>query len=143
MDDGFGRQARCRPSDSLPETRRSGQPALFRAGYVVYCSGKSGDNRGGKKSQGGVGVAVRKSTSRAEVRSPKFINNRLLNVRIESCGRARTVTFVVDMLQHTLNLFVLLDVNARTGRRRGARLGSEKCKDLGAYGRDTLNDNGD
>ena len=38
-------------------------------------------------------------------------------------------------------LFVLMDANARTGRRGGGKLGSEKCKVLDAYGRDTLNDN--
>ena len=40
-------------------------------------------------------------------------------------------------------LFVLMDANARTGRRGGGKLGSEECKVLGAYGRDTLNDNGE
>ena len=40
-------------------------------------------------------------------------------------------------------LFVLIDPNARTGRRGGGKLGSEECKVLGAYGRDTLNDNGE
>ena len=34
-----------------------------------------------------------------------------------------------------------MDDNARTGRRGGGKLGSEECKVLGAYGRDTLNDN--
>ena len=38
-------------------------------------------------------------------------------------------------------LFVLMDANARTGRRGGGKLESEECKALGAYGRDTLNDN--
>ena len=37
--------------------------------------------------------------------------------------------------------FMLLDANARTGRRGGRKLGSEECKILGTYGRDTLNDN--
>ena len=40
-------------------------------------------------------------------------------------------------------LFVLMDANARTGRRGGGKLGSEECKVLGAYGRDNLNDNGE
>ena len=39
-------------------------------------------------------------------------------------------------------LFVLMDANARTGRRRGGGLGSDGCKVLSSYGRDTLNDNG-
>ena len=40
-------------------------------------------------------------------------------------------------------LLVLMDANARTGRRGGGKLGSEECKGLGAYGRDNLNDNGE
>ena len=40
-------------------------------------------------------------------------------------------------------LFVLMDANARTGRRGGGKLGSGECKAFGAYGRDTLNDNGE
>ena len=36
-----------------------------------------------------------------------------------------------------------MDANARTGRRGGGKLGSEECKVFGAYGRDTLNDNGE
>ena len=40
-------------------------------------------------------------------------------------------------------LFVLMDANARTGRRGGGKLGSEEYKVLGAYGRDMLNDNGE
>ena len=41
------------------------------------------------------------------------------------------------------HLFAIIDANARTGKRGGGKLGSEKCKVLGAYGRDTLNDNGE
>ena len=48
-----------------------------------------------KKGQGGVGLAVRKSISRAEARPPEFISDRLLKVTLELCGRARAVTFVV------------------------------------------------
>ena len=40
-------------------------------------------------------------------------------------------------------LFVVMDANARTGRRGGGKLESEECKVLGAYGRDNLNDNGE
>ena len=79
----------------LQETRRSGQSALLQAGYVVHCSGESGSDGEGKKGQGGVGLAVRKSISRAEARPPEFINDRLLKVTLELCGRARAVTFVV------------------------------------------------
>ena len=38
-------------------------------------------------------------------------------------------------------LSMLMDTNARTRRWRSGRLGGEGCKVLGAYGRDTLNDN--
>ena len=40
-------------------------------------------------------------------------------------------------------LFVLMDANARTGRREKGGVGSMDNKSLGAYGRDTLNDNGE
>ena len=79
----------------LQEMRRSGQSALLQAGYVVYCSGESGGDGEGKKGQGGVGLAVRKSISRAESRPPEFISDRLLKVTLELCGRAQAVTFVV------------------------------------------------
>ena len=151
----------------LQETRRSGQSALLQAGYVVYCSGESGGDGEGNKGQGGVGLAVSKSISRAEARPPEFISDRLLKVTLELCGRARAVTFVVgyaptdpqslrkknafwtalervvkEVPEHE-QLFVLMDANARTGRRGGGKLGSEECKVLGAYGRDNLNDNGE
>ena len=77
------------------ETRRSGQSALLQAGYVVYCSGEPGGDGEGKKGEGGVGLAVRKSISRDEARPPEFISDRLLKVTLELCGRARAVTLVV------------------------------------------------
>ena len=151
----------------LQETMRSGQSALLQAGYVVYCSGESGGDGEGKKGQGGVGLAVRKSISRAVARPPEFISDRLLKVTLELCGRARAVTFVVgyapkdtqsnrkknafwtalervvkEVPEHE-QLFVLMDANARTGRGGGGKLGSEECKVLGAYGRDNLNENGE
>ena len=88
------------------ETRPSGQSALLQAGhYVVYCSGESGGDGEGKKGQGGVGLAVHKSISRAEARPLKFTSDRLLKVTVELCGRARAVTFVVGcMHRQTLNL---------------------------------------
>ena len=150
----------------LQETRRSGQSALLQAGYVVYCSGESGGEGEGKKGQGGVGLAVCNSISRAKARPPELISDRLLKVTLKLCGRARAVTFVVGYaptdtqsvgkknafwtalervvreVPENEQLFVLMDANARTGRRGGGKLGSEECKALGAYGRDTLNDNG-
>ena len=150
----------------LQETRRSGQSALLQAGYAVCCSGESGGDGEGKKGQGGVGLAVRKSISRAKARPPEFISDRLLKVTLELCGRARAVTFVVGYAptdtqsvgERTLSgalervvkevpeheqLFVLMDANARTGQRGGGKLRSEECKVLGAYDRDNLNVNGE
>ena len=79
----------------LQETRRSGQFALLQAGCVVYCSGESGGDAEGMKGQGGVGLAGRKSSSRAEAQLPEFISDRLLKLTLKLCGRARAVTFVV------------------------------------------------
>ena len=88
----------------LHETGRSGQSALLEDGHADYCRGESGGDVGGKKGQGGVGLAVRKSISRAEVRSRGFISDRLLKVTPELCGRARAVTFVVGYAQQILKL---------------------------------------
>ena len=150
----------------LQETRRSGQSALLQVGCIVYCSGESGGDKEGKKSQVGVILAVCKSISRAKAQSTEFISDRLLKVTLELCGRARAMPFVLgyaptdtqsDGKKHACwtalgriakelpengQLFVLMDANARTGRRGGEKLGSEKCKVLGAYGRDTPNDSG-
>ena len=133
----------------LQETRRNGQTALLQAGYyVVCCSGESGGDGEGKKSQGGVGLPDRQSISRAEARPPEFISDRLLKLTLELCGRARAVTFAVgyaptdtqsvgkknaiwtalervvkEVPEHE-QLFVLMDAIARTGRRGGGKLGS-------------------
>ena len=150
----------------LQETRRSGHTAFSQAGYLVYRSCECGDENGGKKGQGGVGLAVRTSITRA-ARPPEFISDRLLKVTLELRGRAKAVTFLVayapteihdaskkhaswttldravkDVLTHE-QLFVLMDANARTGRREKGGVGSKDSKNLGAYGRDTLNDNGE
>ena len=61
----------------------------------MQCSGESGGEGEGKKSQGGVGLAVPKSISRAEARPPEFISDRLRKVTLELCGCAQAVTFVV------------------------------------------------
>ena len=150
----------------LQGTRRSGQSAFSQAGYVVYCSGGCGGENDGKKGQGGVGLAVRNSITRA-ARPPEFISDRLLKVTLELRGRAKAVTFVIayaptepqnannkhafwtsldkvveEVSKHE-QLFVLMDANARTGRREKGQMGSMDSKILGAYGRDTLNDNGE
>ena len=90
----------------------------------------------------------------------------MLKVTLELRGRAKAVTFVVAYVptetQNTSNkhafwtsldrvveevpkheqLFVLMDASARTGRTEKGQVGSKVSKILGAYGRDTLNDNG-
>ena len=149
----------------LQETRRSGHSAFSQAGYLVYCSGECGGENGRKKGQSGVGLAVRTSITCA-ARPPEFISDRLLKVILELRGRAKAVTFVVayaptetqnasskhafwtsldravkEVAKHE-QLFVLMDANARTGRREKKQVGSKDSKILGAYGRDTLNDNG-
>ena len=123
------------------ETRRSGQSALVEAGYVVYCSGEGGGEGGGKKGQGGVGLAIRRGIIRAQKHPPEFISDRLLKVTLKLCGRARAVKFDVAYAptdtqttskEHSFwtaldravkevpghkQFFVLTDANARTGRR--------------------------
>ena len=132
----------------------------------MYCSGKCGGENGGEKGQGGVGLAVRTFIARA-ARPPEFISDRLLKVTLELRGRAKVVAFVVAYasteIQNPSNkhafwtsldraveevpkygqLFALMDANARTGRREKGQVGSKDSKILGAFGRDTLNDNGE
>ena len=48
----------------------------------------------GRKGQGGVGIAVKTSITRA-ARPPEFIIDRLLKVTLELRGRAKAVTFFV------------------------------------------------
>ena len=48
---------------------------------------------------------------------------------------------MVEVPKHK-QLFVLVDANARTGRREKRGVGSKDNIILGAYGRDTLNENG-
>ena len=150
----------------LQATRRCGHSAFSQADYLVYCSDECGDENGGKKGQGGVGLAVRTSITRA-ARPPEITSDRLLKVTLELLGRSKAVTFfVVYALTETQNtsnkhafwtilkraveqvprheqLFVLMDANARTRRRETGGVGSKDNKFLRAYGRDTLNDNGE
>ena len=150
----------------LQETRRSGHSAFSQAGYLVCCSGECGDEHGRKKGQGGVGLAVKTSITRT-ARPPEFISDHLLKVTLELRGRAKAVTFFVAYAptetQNARNkhafwttlyravkqvpkheqLFVLMDANARTGRREEGGVGSKDNKIIGTYGRDTLNNNGE
>ena len=109
---------------------------------------------------------MRISITRA-ARPPEFISDRLPKVTLKPRGRAKAVTFFVayapteihnasdkhafwttldralkDVPRHE-QLFVLMNANARTGRRRKGGVGSKGNKILDAYGRDTLNDNGE
>ena len=150
----------------LQETRRSGHPAFTQAGYSVYCSGECAGENGGKKGQGGVGLAVRTSITRA-ARPPEFISDHLLKVTLELRDRVKAVTFfvayaptetqnasnkhkfgtilerAVEQVPKHEQLFVLIDANARTGRREKGEVGSKDGKILGAYSRNTHNDNGE
>ena len=150
----------------LQETRRSRHSAFSQAGYLVYRSGEYGGKSGGKNGQGGVRLAVRTSFTRA-ARPLQFISDRLLKVTLELRVEPRPLHFFVAYAptetQDASNsrafwtsldravkkvpkheqLFVLIDANARTGRSEKGQVGSKDSKIIGAYGRDTLNDNGE
>ena len=150
----------------LQEARRSGYSAFSHVGYSVYYSAEYGDENGGKKGQSGVGLAVRTSSTRAAHRL-EFISDCLLKVTLELRGGAKAATFfvahasteiqnasnkhefwttldrAVEVVPRHEHLFVLLDANARTGKRAKGGVGSNDNQILGAYGRDTLSDNGE
>ena len=145
----------------LQEVRRGGQGSFVAAGYTVYFSGS---DKGGNH---GVGLAVAKRiVDTCGTLTPEPINERLLKVQLSLSGKSNRVTFVVayaptecaadsektkfwSMLLETVasvprkdQLFVLMDANARTGKRdRGGSL--EYAQVIGPYGRDVLNDNGE
>ena len=95
----------------LQETHRSEHLASTQAGYLVYCSGECGGENGGKKEQGGVGLAVRTST----IRPLEFISDRLLKFILELRGRAKTVTFFVAYAPTKHGMLVIL-MNMHSGR---------------------------
>ena len=139
---------------SLQETRRSGHSASAR--LATWCT---------------AAVNAVTKTSCEDFHhgccSPTgVISDRLLKVALELRGRAKAVTFFVayaptethnasnkhafwttldravkEVLRHK-QLFVLMDANARTGRREKGGVGSTDNKILGVYGQDILNDNG-
>ena len=136
---------------------------------MVHCSGACGDKGGRKKGQGGLGLAIRETITRAIVRLLEFLNERLLRVSSKlRCRRASAVSFLVaygptectrdeskkrpfwaalvrvvkEVSKHE-ELFVLMDANAWTGRRGGGMPGSQHYGVLGAYGWDARNDNGE
>ena len=99
-----------------------------------------GDKKSGKEEQGGERLAVRTSITRA-ARPPEFKGDGLLKVTLELRGRTKAVTFFVacaptethnasdkhafwttlDMAVKEVSrhkqMFVLMDANARTGRK--------------------------
>ena len=83
--------------------------AFTQAGSLEYCSG--GEN-GGKKGQGGVGLAVRTSVTHA-AHPPEFISDRLLKITLELRDRERLLRFMWRMPQpqHTM-----LVINMHPGR---------------------------
>ena len=66
----------------LKENRRSGHSDFAQAGYLLHYNVECGGENGEKKGQGGVGVAVKSSITRA-TRPPEFISDRLLKVAHE------------------------------------------------------------
>ena len=100
-------------------------------------------------------------------RPPEFTSDRLLKVTLKLRGRAKAVTFfvayaptethsasnkhafwmtldrAVEEVPRHEQLFMLMDANARTGRREKGGVGSKDNKVFGAYGPDTLKDNGE
>ena len=82
----------------LQETRRSGHSAFSQAGYVVYCSGECGEENGGKKGPGGVGLAVRTSITRA-ARPPEFLVIACLKLHLNYVVEPKPLRFLSRMLQ--------------------------------------------
>ena len=146
----------------LQETRRPGKTDFSAAGYRVFCSGQ--DDTEGRQGLYGVGLAVKETICRKSVYTHQLIDERLMSMRFELTGESVAVNLVVayapteaslntqlkedfwKRLGHMVEqiptkecLFVLVDANARTGKRM------DGCGDgrvLGAYGRDELNSNG-
>ena len=145
----------------LRATRRYGQNRFTAAGYTVVCS-RAEDSKYKRKGTHGVGLAVRESIVTGVDKGGlgvECISARLVKVRIQLEGKSKGVSFVVgyaptlDSLvrgkHHFWNavnsvvkgtpsgdpLFVLMDVNARTGKRQS---GCAVSKVLGAYGRNGI-----
>ena len=145
----------------LQETRRGGETTCEARGYRIFCSG------GEENGIHGVGLAVRKSIATECDCVPEYLGARLLKVRIAMEGKSNAATFVVgyapteaSKVERTKvdfwtalhaavadtpaqdHLFVLLDANARTGKR--VEGGDPRTNAvMGAYGRDVLNTNGE
>ena len=148
--------------NDLQETRRSGKTEFSAAEYRVFCSGQ--EETEGRQGLYGVGLAVKESTCRKSVYTHQLIVERLISMRFELTGECAAVNLVVPYSPREANpnaelkevfwkklgylvkqiptkelLFVLIDANARTGKRME---GCDDCRVLGEYGRDELNNNG-
>ena len=151
----------------LQETRRDGQDAITHGGYVVVWSGARAGTKD-KKGVHGVGLAIKQSIVDGMEEGGmvvECISARLMKVRLQPNGKASGVSFVVGYAPTECtrdiaaknsfwkavdtairevpsggHVVTMVDANARTGRRGD---GCSDKKVLGAYGRDTLNDNGE
>ena len=149
----------------LRETKRDGTSEIVAAGYRVYFSGDCSGVKG-RKGQHGVRLAVKEEIVKKAGKDGtaiEYISARLLKARIST--RTTFATFVVayaptedaaeeekakyiaalnstvDPVPAREHVFVLTDVNARTGK-RGEGGGEADSTVLGAYGRDLLNEDG-
>ena len=143
----------------LQETRRTGRTEFAAAGFQVFCCGSEA---GGHH---GVGLALKQSICSNSTYTTEYVDERLMTMRFEISGQSGAVNFVSayaptevskdetkqafwDRLDSVVQriptkecVYVLMDANARTGRRiEGESLQHEGI--LGAFGRDELNDNG-
>ena len=143
----------------LQETGRAGRTEFAAAGFRVFCCGSEA---GGHH---GVGLAVKESICSNSTYTTEYVDERLMAMRFEISGQNGAVNFVsayaptevskdatkkafwdrLDSLVQRIPakgcVYVLMDANARTGRRiEGENLQDEGI--LGTYRRDELNDNG-
>ena len=149
----------------LQETKRDATSEISASGYRIFFSGGCSMVKG-RKGQHGVGLAIKEEIIKKageDGTTVECISARLLEARISI--KSNFVTFVVahaptkeapeaqkTKYMAALNctvtsvpareyVFVLSDVNARTGKRDEGG-GEAHSKVLGAHGRDKLNENG-
>ena len=143
----------------LQETRRAGRTEFAAAGFRVFCCGSEASGHHG------VGLAVKESICSNSTYTTEYVDERLMAMRFEISGQSGAINFIsayaptevtedetkqafwdrLDSLVQRIPakecLYVLMDANARTGRRiEGESLQDEGIR--GTYGRDELNDNG-
>ena len=119
----------------LQETRRAGRTEFAAAGFRVFCCGSEA---GGHH---GVGLAVKESICSNSPYTTEYVDERLMAMRFEISGQSGAVNFVsayapnkvskdetkqafwdrLDSLVQRIPgkecMYVLMDANARTGRR--------------------------